>query len=85
MPDAYRAASPLTYVDYVRSPLLVSASTNDPRCPPRQTDVYVERLRARGHDVVYQQSDSGHQVYDAESLVAEIGSMLDFLTSRMPV
>jgi dipeptidyl aminopeptidase/acylaminoacyl peptidase len=84
MPDEYRAASPLTYVDAVRSPVLITAGANDPRCPPRATDTYVERLRARDHDVVYIRKDTGHASYDNERLVEEIGLALDFLGSRMP-
>ncbi len=84
MPDEYRAASPLTYVDEVRSPVLITAGANDPRCPPRATDTYVERLYERDHDVVYIRKDTGHASYDNEGLVEEIGLMLDFLESRMP-
>ena len=47
-PDAYRAASPLTYVDRVRAPVLVLAGENDPRCPIRQVDNYLDALAARG-------------------------------------
>jgi dipeptidyl aminopeptidase/acylaminoacyl peptidase len=85
MPDEYRAASPLTYVDEVRSPVLITAGANDPRCPPRPTDTYVERLRDRDHDVVYIRKDTGHASYDNELLVDEIGLMLEFLESRHPV
>ena len=61
LPDEYRAASPLTYVDAVRSPVLITAGANDPRCPPRATDTYVERLRARDHDVeVVETNRRGH-------------------------
>jgi dipeptidyl aminopeptidase/acylaminoacyl peptidase len=84
MPDEYRAASPLTYVDDVRSPVLITAGANDPRCPPRPTDTYVERLRERDHDVVYIRKDTGHASYDNERLVDEIGLMLEFLESRLP-
>ena len=84
MPDEYRAASPLTYVDDVRSPVLITAGANDPRCPPRPTDTYVERLRARDHDVVYIRKDTGHASYDNERLVDEIGLMLEFLEERLP-
>jgi dipeptidyl aminopeptidase/acylaminoacyl peptidase len=84
LPEEYRAASPLTYVDAVEAPLLVTAGANDPRCPPRATDIYVERLRARGHDVVYVREETGHASYDNERLVEEIGLALEFLESRMP-
>jgi dipeptidyl aminopeptidase/acylaminoacyl peptidase len=84
MPDEYRTASPLNYVDAVRSPVLITAGANDPRCPPRATDAYVDRLREREHDVVYVRKDTGHASYDNERRVEEIGLTLEFLESRMP-
>jgi dipeptidyl aminopeptidase/acylaminoacyl peptidase len=54
VPDRYEASSPLTYVDQVTAPVYISAGTNDPRCPIRQIDNYVERLR---------QLDKPHEVY----------------------
>jgi dipeptidyl aminopeptidase/acylaminoacyl peptidase len=84
MPDEYRAASPLTYVDAVRAPVLITAGASDPRCPPRATDTYVDRLREREHDVVYVRKDTGHASYDNERLVEEIGLTLEFLESHMP-
>jgi len=84
MPDEYRAASPLTYVDAVRSPVLITAGANDPRCPPRATDTYFDLLHAREHDVVYVRKETGHASYDNEGLVEEIGLALEFLESRMP-
>ena len=50
-PDAYRASSPLTYVDAVTAPVLVLAGENDPRCPIRQVDNYLDALAARGGDL----------------------------------
>ena len=84
MPDEYRAASPLTYVDAVRAPVLITAGANDPRCPPRATDTYVDRLREREHDVVYVRKDTGHATYDNARRIEEIGLTLEFLESRMP-
>ena len=84
LPDEYRTASPLTYVDAVRSPVLITAGANDPRCPPRATDTYVDRLRQREHDVVYVRKDTGHASYDNERRAEEIGLTLEFLESRMP-
>ncbi|MCA1683643.1 MAG: prolyl oligopeptidase family serine peptidase, partial [Actinobacteria bacterium] len=43
--DLYRERSPLTYVDRVRTPVLVIAGDNDSRCPIRQVVNYVEALR----------------------------------------
>ena len=48
VPERFEASSPLTYVDAVRAPVYISAGVNDPRCPIRQVENYVERLAARG-------------------------------------
>lgn len=58
--DAYRDASPLTWVDRVRAPVLVLAGANDPRCPIRQIDNYLDALAARGADYAVYRYDAGH-------------------------
>ena len=85
IPDVYRAASPITYADAVVAPLLVTAGENDPRCPVRQVDTYVERLRSRGHEVEYVRMATGHALPDLDLLVAELGQILDFLARTLPV
>jgi dienelactone hydrolase len=78
-PDAYRDASPLTYVDAVRAPVLVLAGENDPRCPIRQVDNYLDALAARG-DLRYEVSrfDAGHGSLVVEETIAHIGTEIGF-------
>ncbi|MBK8026892.1 MAG: S9 family peptidase [Chloroflexi bacterium] len=45
--------SPITYVDNIRSPLLVIQGANDPRVVQAESDQMVERIRQRGGDVTY--------------------------------
>ncbi len=45
--ERYVECSPITYVDEVRAPVLVVAGENDPRCPIRQIENYLERLAVR--------------------------------------
>ncbi|MGZ8749874.1 MAG: alpha/beta fold hydrolase, partial [Pseudonocardia sp.] len=59
-PDAYRASSPLTYVDAVTAPVLVLAGENDPRCPIRQVDNYLDALAAREATYEVSRFDAGH-------------------------
>ena len=59
-PDAYRASSPLTYVDDVTAPVLVLAGENDPRCPIRQVDNYLDALAARAATYEVSRFDAGH-------------------------
>jgi dipeptidyl aminopeptidase/acylaminoacyl peptidase len=85
IPDVYRAASPITYVDQVTAPLLITSGENDPRCPVRQVDTYVQRLTARGHDVQYERLASGHALSDLDMKVAETRQLLDLLARTMPL
>ncbi|MFC4944622.1 prolyl oligopeptidase family serine peptidase [Pseudonocardia sp. GCM10023141] len=79
VPDAYRTASPLTYVSDVRAPVLVLAGENDPRCPIQQVDNYLDALAARG-DVAYEVSrfDAGHGSLVVEETLRHIATEIDF-------
>ena len=83
-PDLYRAASPITYVDDVVAPLFVTAGENDPRCPVRQIDLYVEAVRQRGGQVQYDRLDTGHGLFDIDVRVHEVRRILDFITATNP-
>ena len=85
IPEVYRAASPITYVDHVVAPLLITGGESDPRCPIEQIDSYVERLVARGHDVRYQLRATGHLAFDLDETVTETEQMLEFLAETCPV
>jgi len=59
--------SPINHLDRVAAPLLILAAANDPRCPTRQLDTVVERVRAAGapcEAVVY--PDEGHEISGLE-------------------
>ncbi|MCX4471708.1 prolyl oligopeptidase family serine peptidase [Micromonospora sp. NBC_01655] len=60
VPDRYRAANPMTYLDRVRGPLFVAAATDDERCPAEAVRRYVAALRDRSvpHEVLW--STGGH-------------------------
>ncbi|GAA4437519.1 prolyl oligopeptidase family serine peptidase [Actinokineospora soli] len=58
--ERYVECSPITYVDQVRAPVLVLAGENDPRCPIRQIDNYLDRLAERGAPYETYRYDAGH-------------------------
>jgi len=58
--DRYVTCSPITYVDQVRVPVLVVAGENDPRCPIRQIDNYLDRLSELGTSYEVYRYDAGH-------------------------
>jgi dipeptidyl aminopeptidase/acylaminoacyl peptidase len=59
-PEAHRVASPITYAEQVRAPILVIQGANDTRCPARQMRVYEEKLKALGKDIHVEWFDAGH-------------------------
>ncbi|WP_433557609.1 prolyl oligopeptidase family serine peptidase [Pseudonocardia xinjiangensis] len=87
-PETYRASSPLTYVDEVRAPVLVLAGENDPRCPIRQVDNYLDALAARSPggaavgngEVTYEVSrfDAGHGSLVVDETLRHIATEIGF-------
>ncbi|MFB6633941.1 prolyl oligopeptidase family serine peptidase [Streptomyces sp. NPDC056362] len=83
VPERYAASSPLTYVDAVKAPVHVSAGVNDPRCPIRQIDNYVDRLAERGavHEVY--RYDAGHGSLVVEERIKQVALDLDFAARHL--
>lgn len=84
VPERFTASSPLTYVDAVRAPVYVSAGVNDPRCPIRQVDNYVDRLAARGavHEVY--RFDAGHGSLVVEERIKQVAQEIAFAAKHLP-
>ncbi|MFI9626981.1 S9 family peptidase [Streptomyces sp. NPDC052042] len=78
VPERFAASSPLTYVDAVRAPVFISAGVNDPRCPIRQIENYVDRLKER--DAVHEvyRYDAGHGSLVVEERIKQVRLELDF-------
>jgi dipeptidyl aminopeptidase/acylaminoacyl peptidase len=56
-----KAASPLTYVDRIKRPLLIGQGANDPRVNKRESDQIVEAMKAKNIPVTYVLfPDEGH-------------------------
>ncbi|MFG2114410.1 prolyl oligopeptidase family serine peptidase [Streptomyces sp. NPDC048718] len=83
VPERYAASSPLTYVDQVKAPVHIVAGVNDPRCPIRQIDNYVDRLAARGavHEVY--RYDAGHGSLVVEERIKQLRLDLDFAARHL--
>jgi dipeptidyl aminopeptidase/acylaminoacyl peptidase len=60
VPDSYKRASPLTYANQVKAPVLLIAGRHDPGCSARQVRNYRDSLTDRGHPVEYHECDMGH-------------------------
>ncbi|MEU3056635.1 prolyl oligopeptidase family serine peptidase [Streptomyces fimicarius] len=83
VPERFEASSPLTYVDAVRAPLYISAGVNDPRCPIRQVENYVDRLAAR--DAVHEvyRYDAGHGSLVVEERIKQVRLELEFALKHL--
>ncbi|HET6356934.1 S9 family peptidase [Streptomyces sp.] len=83
VPERFEASSPLTYVDAVRAPVYISAGVNDPRCPIRQVENYVDRLAARSavHEVY--RYDAGHGSLVVEERIKQVGLEIAFAAEHL--
>ncbi|MFE1024496.1 S9 family peptidase [Streptomyces sp. NPDC058818] len=84
VPDRFEASSPLTYVDRVKAPVYISAGVNDPRCPIRQVENYVERLKARGAAHEVYRYDAGHGSLVVDERIKQVRLELDFAARHLP-
>ena len=56
-----KAASPLTYADRIKKPLLIGQGANDPRVNKKESDQIVDSMKAKGIPVTYALfPDEGH-------------------------
>ncbi|WP_067968168.1 alpha/beta hydrolase family protein [Nocardiopsis trehalosi] len=78
VPERYRRSSPLTYAADLTAPVLVLAGENDPRCPIRQIDVYLDRLTELGHPHEVFRFDAGHGSLVVEERIRHTAVELDF-------
>lgn len=84
VPERFRASSPLTYVDDVKAPVYISAGVNDPRCPIRQIDNYVDRLSSRGATHEVYRYDAGHGSLVVDERIKQVALELDFASRHLP-
>lgn len=82
-PDLYRERSPLTHIDGVRVPVFVFAGENDPRCPIRQIDNYLARLRALGKPHEVYRYDAGHASLVVDETLRQAEAGLDFAARHL--
>ena len=81
--DRYVERSPVTYVDAVRTPLLVVAGEYDSACPIRQVRSYVDRLEARGAEVELVVYEAGHHANAKTDQIEHARLALAFLCRHL--
>ncbi|MFF2044516.1 S9 family peptidase [Kitasatospora sp. NPDC058170] len=83
VPERWTASSPLTYVERVRVPVYISAGVNDPRCPIRQIENYVERLEGLGTPHEVYRYDAGHGSLVVEERIKQLRLEIDFVRRHL--
>ncbi|MEW2505176.1 prolyl oligopeptidase family serine peptidase [Amycolatopsis sp. NPDC047767] len=78
VPAVYKECSPITYVDAVAAPVLILAGDNDPRCPIRQIENYLDRLGARDAPHEFYRYDAGHGSLVIAETIQQTSIEVDF-------
>jgi dipeptidyl aminopeptidase/acylaminoacyl peptidase len=82
VPDRYRERSPSTYLDAVRTPVLIIAGEHDTACPIRQVRYFVDELTARGRLVQLHVYDAGHHANSIDEKIIHAEHELEFLAAH---
>ena len=78
--ELLRERSPLTYIENVKTPLLVIQGANDPRVVKSESDQLVEKLRSLGRTVEYIVfEDEGHGFTKRKNELATMRASVDWL------
>jgi dipeptidyl aminopeptidase/acylaminoacyl peptidase len=78
-PEVYRRASPITYCEQVRAPVVIIQGHNDTRCPPRQVALYEARMKELGKPCEVHWFDAGHLVGPVEQAIEHQEIFLRFV------
>jgi dipeptidyl aminopeptidase/acylaminoacyl peptidase len=82
VPESYRQSDPMTYVEHVRSPVLIIAGENDPRCPIEGITPWVDAVRAGGGEVQLHTYAAGHHANDMSQQVDHMRMVLAFFADH---
>jgi len=79
LPDLYAERSPSSYLDQVRTPVLLIAGEHDSACPIRQVRFYESELSKRGAAVQLYVYDAGHHANSIDEQIHHAELELEFL------
>jgi len=59
-PEVYKKSSPITYVENIKSPILIIQGKNDTRTPSRPVEVFEKKMKELGKEIEVEWFESGH-------------------------
>lgn len=77
--EAYRRASPLTYVDAIRNPILMIGGWHDLLCPPAQNQKFADAVMAKNGICELHLYEGAHGPADLSERIKHCELTLDFL------
>ena len=83
VPEKYARSNPVTYIENVRVPMLLLVGQNDPRCPSRSVDVYVERLKGLGKPYEEYRYDAGHGSLVVDESLKQLAMEIEFVAKHL--
>jgi dienelactone hydrolase len=82
--DLYVERSPITYVDRVKTPVLLMVGDNDTRCPLQQVLNYADRLTELGKPFELDRFDAGHGALVVNERIRQMEVLLRFAADHVP-
>ena len=82
--EALMKLSPITYVDKVKSPLMIIQGANDPRVPvgeALQIQQVLDKKNISSRLIVF--ADEGHGSSKKENQILEVGNMIEFFKKHL--
>jgi dienelactone hydrolase len=82
-PLAYEDSSPLSWAPFVEAPVLVFAGENDPRCPIRQIDNYLDALARLRKDYAVYRFNAGHGSMVVAERMRQVATEIAFVREHL--
>jgi dipeptidyl aminopeptidase/acylaminoacyl peptidase len=84
--DTYRKYSPMTYVERVRTPLMITHGEEDRRVPIAQAEEYYRALKDRGVEVTFvRYPREGHGIQEPNHQIDLVHRQLDWFDSHLGI
>ncbi len=84
--ETYRKYSPMTYVDQVKTPIMITHGERDMRVPIAQAEQYYTALKKRGVDVQFvRYPREGHGIREPNHVIDLVGRQLEWFDRHLGI